>query len=132
LRAITAYARADRTGDLLRGIARLAHGSCAAITGEDTVERLIERALAAPGGDQRQVIIAPGTIESEAGVAEFESRWLAPAIALLSRHAIGRLDVIADGNRAAAHWSASPAPWWRRLTPRPRPTPFVAPARPQT
>ncbi|HSC98716.1 MAG TPA: hypothetical protein VLI21_07425, partial [Casimicrobiaceae bacterium] len=129
--SIAAHARSDRTGDLLRGIARLAHGSHDVVTDDDRVEQVIERASAS-ANDGRLVVIAPGAIDSEGAIREFESRWLAPAIALLSKHAIARLDVIADGNGAAAHWSGSAASWWQRFTPRSRPKPFVPPARPQT
>ena len=130
-RSIAAHARIDRTGDLLRGIARVAHGSHEVVTDDRSVEQVIQRASAS-ADDGPLVVIAPGAIDSEGAIRQFESRWLAPAIALLSKHAIARLDVIADGNRAAAHWSASASSWWRRFTPRLRPKPFVAPARPQT
>ena len=84
--------------------------------------------------DQRfQIVADERAIDRVVGFRPlfFRPPSLSPAIALLSRHAISRLDLIADGNRVAAHWSASAASWWRRFTPRARPKPFVAPARPQ-
>jgi hypothetical protein len=126
---ILAFTGADHVGDVLRGMTRRTNAPCSALTADDTIHRVLARTASISGGVERQVVVALDAIDDEDALRAFDSRWLAPAMAMLSRHEIGRLQLVTDGNGAAVRWSASPASSWRRFLPRGRPKPFVAPGR---
>lgn len=129
---IVALTSGGRVADVLRGMARRANGAHEVMTAEDTMHDVLQRAASMAGGVERQVVVALRAIDDEDGLAAFDTRWLAPAIALLSRQRISALQLVTDGNGTAARWSASVASRWRRFLPRGRPKPFVAPGASQS
>jgi hypothetical protein len=124
LPATTVRAAAGRVGDLARGVALHAGGSVDAFAIGDMRSRVVEGAQS-PGATR---IVVADAIGGDAAVAAFDARELGPALDLLRRGQIARLDLIADGNGVAARWSATPPTFWRRATSRLRRQPFAVPA----
>jgi hypothetical protein len=106
-----------RLGDVARGIARRAGRDCAPMNADpaqlvaeadamniDTAGTpLLCMAVLPPLGDDLQRV---------------EATWLVPAIELLTTRRIGALHVVADGNGAAATWTATAPTLWQRLAAR--------------
>jgi hypothetical protein len=59
------------------------------------------------------LVVLPPARDDVHAVAE---GWLAPALELLARHRIERLQLIADGHGAAVTWDARPPTFARRVT----------------
>jgi hypothetical protein len=130
LSATAVTAAPGRVGDLARGVAWHGGGTAHTLEPDDTTLRVIERAASRSAGDKRQPAVVVGVLEAvdrETGVLALESRWLAPALALLSRQRIDTLSFLADGNGTAARWTAARPTLWRRVIASVHRKPFAAP-----
>ena len=106
-----------RVGDVARGIARRA-GSERAPMDADLGQLLSEaNALDRETGRAAGFVLAVlPPLRNEVGA--IEGRWLAPALELLAARRISELHLVADGNGAAATWTARAPTFWQRLTAR--------------
>lgn len=135
LPAAAVTAAPGRVGDVARGIARHGGGTVCEPQADDTTTQAIERAASAQRGETASsavAIVVVDAVDSATDMAALDSRWLAPAVALLSRRRIDTLDFLADGNGGAAHWTAKPPTSWRRLLTSVHGQPFAVPAPPES
>jgi len=102
-----------RLGAVAHGIAR--HGAPAAPRIDDDLSHALARA--ARHGAAAVVVLA--VLPPVAGdLRAVDATWLAPALALLAARRIASLHVVADGNGAAATWTARPPGLWQRVAAR--------------
>jgi len=114
----------SRLGDLAHGIARCTRRASPRMN--DGLADVLRRA--AKHGDASAFVLAV-LPPADGDLCGTEAAWLTPALELLESRRIGELHVIADGNGAAATWSARPPPWWQRLAARASPRTFTVPPR---
>lgn len=101
--AFRAHAPEGRTGDLLRGLARHAHGEALALP--SSFEATIE-AVPATRPATHVAAMLPRTADA-AALASLERAWLEPAMRWLERGRIASVTLVADGDGAgAATWTA--------------------------
>jgi hypothetical protein len=129
LPAVDVTAAPGRVGDIARGVGRAAGGATEFLDAQDNAERVVaQTARATAGGPARLALVVVDTIERAADIPALEARWLMPASRLLAGRRIERLELLADGNGIAAHWSAEPPTLWDRIAHRAGRTPFRVPA----
>lgn len=131
LPVVTTVAAPGRIGDLARGIAQLGHGAAWQLQPQGDAATTLDRAaaFAKTAGALRAFAIAVlPTVDGPAAVAGLEARWLSPALRRLSRGDVDALQVIADGNGAAATWIARRPTFRQRILARARRRPFAVPA----
>ena len=123
-----------RVGDVARGIARHGGGTVCEPQADETTTQAIERTASRHGetSSSAVAIVVVDAVDSATDMAALDSRWLAPAVALLSRRRIDTLDFLADGNGGAAHWTATPPTLWQRLLASMHAQPFAVPAPPES
>jgi hypothetical protein len=129
LPAVDVTAASGRIGDIARGVARAGGRTTAFLDANGDAERVVaQTARETAAGQARPALVVVDTIERAADVAALEARWLLPSSRLLSARRINRLELLADGNGIAAHWSAAPPTLWDRIAHRAGRTPFRVPA----
>ena len=127
--AVNVVAAPGRIGDLACGIARHARGSWRALEASDAIGHVLGEAQNIATRDAaRSTVVVVDAIERAADVEPLETRWLAPALRLLSRRRIESFQLLADGNGTAARWTAAPPTFWRRLAQHADRAPFTVPA----
>jgi hypothetical protein len=124
LPAIAATTPQSPLGDLVRGIARHAHGADASLASEETTGSALARGAAGVAF----TVVVQDAIASETALARFDANWLAPALARLAQRDVASVELIADGNGVAACWTATPPTLAQRLFTK-RARPFTVPAR---
>ena len=126
LPATVVLAASGRIGDVARGIARHAGGGLAAFGDSSAPADVVEHTQSGSASATR--VVVTDSIAGDAALANFDARWLQPALDLLERGRLERLTLIADGNGVATCWSATPPSLWRRVTARLHRQPFAIPA----
>ena len=126
--ATSITAPSGRMGDLARGIARHGGITVTAPDVNDSASTIVERMGPRVAGNRppRVAVVMLDTIDGNAALSALGTRWLAPALTLLSRRRIDALDVLADGNGNAARWTAQPPALWRRMIAGTHAKPFAA------
>jgi hypothetical protein len=120
-----------RLGDLARGVARIADGTGMPLQGSADLGQAFARATAlASAHRDRSVIVIAVSPRPTAGASLIETDWLAPALQRLAARDIDVLHFIADGNGAAATWTAKPPGIWQRIASRAAHRPLDIPAVP--
>ena len=129
LPVVDVTAAPGRVGDIARGIAQAARGTLALLDAPDDAERVAAGASRNPAaGAARPALVVLDTLGQAEDIAALEARWLLPAARLLFTRRIARLELLADGNGIAAHWSATPPTLWHRIAQRAGRAPFRVPA----
>jgi len=116
--ALHAYATADATGDLVRGLAQHGPREPAPLP-----SRFADSMLAG-----ERIAIALPTV-TEATLSAVTAAWIAPAVAALERGQLATLTLIADGDGVVT-WRAARPSAWARVTGVFGSKPFVVPPRP--
>jgi hypothetical protein len=116
-----AFAAADESGDLVRGLARHVGLSVDALPAAFS-------AILDGLNDSPSAILALTSMSEESAVERFGADWLQPAVAALEAGTIDALRLIADGHGAAVSWVAQRPSPFVRLTSRLRARPFEIPA----
>ena len=101
-----AHADPGRSGDLLRGIARV--GGAAAPTAANLGEAL-------KGSRHESLAVALAPLRTPEALADVSRRFLAPALDALDRGGVSSVTLIADGAQGAASWQAHKPSWLGRL-----------------
>jgi hypothetical protein len=122
----------SRIGDLARGIARHAQGTAAAPPVSDGVAQATARAAAFAAENRgRSVAVLAITPALTGDGSAIDTDWITPALDRLAARDVDVLHLVADGNGAAATWTAKPPGFWQRLAAHTASRrPLVVPARP--
>lgn len=105
--SIHARAGPGRSGDLLRGIARV-HGDDAAIAAK------FDEAI--DDTNREVIVVALARVNGPDALAHASHDFLGPALDALERGKVSSVKLIADGERIAASWHAQRPSWLARLT----------------
>jgi hypothetical protein len=116
-----AFAAADESGDLVRGLALHVGLSVDALPA--AFSAILQRL-----NDGGNAIVALASMSEESAVERFGVEWLQPAVAALEVGKLDALRLIADGHGAAVSWVARRPSRFARVTSRLRAHPFEIPA----
>jgi hypothetical protein len=115
-----AFAAADESGDLVRGIARHVGLSVDALP--EAFSAILERL-----NDGGNAIMALASMSDESAVERFGVDWLQPAVSALEAGKLNALRLIGDGHGAAVAWVARRPSRFARVTSRLRARSFEIP-----
>ena len=116
-----AFAAADESGDLVRGLARHVGRSVDALP--DGLFAILDRL-----NGSEKAIVALASMNDESAIERFGADWLQPAVAALEAGKLDALRLIADGHGAAVSWVAERPSRFARVTSRLRARQFEIPA----
>ena len=92
---------------LVRGLARVARLSCAALP--ETANHWLARSAAG----EHVVLLAPGTAQPREALLAAEERWFAPLLRALKRRQLSALALVAEGGGTAVRFEVGPADLWK-------------------